>query len=340
MRCYGRSFFLDQAKSISCYYREQLPYSQKGLYDVIRNGLYNMEKSIPVKGADIKTVETIYQKILMDNPGLFFVKSVRYQQMSLIQAGSLLPKYRFSKEQVDATLNAVYQKALQLVSIIADKPELERELAIHSFFNKSVIYDHSFMASSYECVGPILFGKGVCKGISKAAKLLFDCCGIKSLVVHGNSLKSQDIVDVDAGHAWNILLIEKQFYHLDITFDITVKTHDVERYDYFNLSDAEMRLDHIWDYGAVPNCSVSGDYYKTHGLMFYTIDEFEKFVLNSLRRRRKDIVFRLPVGTHSKSASQKLLDIVQKIPSIGIGRDNRYQLTYNDTQKVFHIHCG
>lgn len=340
MSYYGRSFFLSQAKSITCYYRDQLSCSQKELYDIIRTGLYNMEKSIPVKGADIKTVEAIYQKIRMDNPGLFFVESVAYQQMVFLPLGSVLPKYRFSEEQVDATLNAVYQKAQQLVSVISDKPEVERELAIHSFFSQNVIYDNSFMASSYECVGPLLFGKGVCEGISKAAKLLLDCCGIESLVVHGNSLKSSDIVDTDVGHAWNILRIEKHFYHLDITFDITVKNHGVERYDYFNLSDGEMRIDHIWDYRAVPNCLISGDYYKTQGLLFYTTDEFKKYMLRTCVRERKDIVFRLPVGTHSESASQKLLAIVQKIPSIRIWESNRYQISYNDTQKVFHIHCG
>ena len=96
MSCYDRSFFLNQADSINCFYREQLTCSQKELYDVIRTGLYKMESSIPVKGADIKLVETIYQKIRMDNPGLFFVESVAYQQMVLFPIGSVLPRYRFS----------------------------------------------------------------------------------------------------------------------------------------------------------------------------------------------------------------------------------------------------
>lgn len=339
MSCYDRSFFLNQVGSINCFYREQLTCSQKELYDVIRIGLYKMESSIPVKGADIKLIETIYQKIRMDNPGLFFVESVAYQKMVLFQMGSVLPKYRFSEEQVDATLNAIYQNAQQLVPAMTSISEVEKEHIIHSFFSDNVIYDNSFKASSYECVGPLLFGKGVCEGISKAAKLLFDCCGIKSLVVHGNSMRSQNVVDRDAGHAWNILLIENNYYHLDITFDITVKFHGIEKFDYFNLSDAEMTLDHMWDCGVVPKCGISRDYYKKHGLLFYTAEEFKKYAFKTLMSGGKDIVFRLPVDVHPESASQKLLAIVQKIPSFRIWEGRSYQMSYNDTQKVFHIHC-
>ena len=110
MSCHDRSFFLNQISSIHCFYREQLTGSQKELYDVIRTGLYKMESSIPVKGADIKLVDAVYQKIRMDNPGLFLVESVAYQQVVLFPMGSVLPQYRFSEERVDATLNAIYQK--------------------------------------------------------------------------------------------------------------------------------------------------------------------------------------------------------------------------------------
>ena len=114
----------------------------------------------------------------------FFAEFVAYQQVILFPMGSVLPQYRFSEERVDATLNAIYQKAQQLVPTMTSISEVEKEHIIHSFFSNNVIYDNAFKASSYECVGPLLFGKGVCEGISKAAKLLFDCCGIKSLVIH------------------------------------------------------------------------------------------------------------------------------------------------------------
>ena len=206
----------------------------------------------------------------------FFAEFVAYQQVILFPMGSVLPQYRFSEERVDATLNAIYQKAQQLVPTMTSISEVEKEHIIHSFFSNNVIYDNAFKASSYECVGPLLFGKGVCEGTSKAAKLLFDCCGIKSLVIHGNSMRSPNVADRDAGHTWNILFIENNYYHLDITFDITVKVHGIERFDYFNLSDAEMALDHRWDCEAVSRCGISRDYYKKHGLLFYTTEEFKK----------------------------------------------------------------
>lgn len=64
-------------------------------------------------------------------------------------------------------------------------------------------------------------------------------------------------------HAWNVIKIGGQYYHLDATFDNTLSKDDTIRYDYVNLSDKQIARDHepvIWKVPACPD----GDhfYYK------------------------------------------------------------------------------
>ena len=147
--------------------------------------------------------------------------------------------------------------------------EIEKEIAVHNFLCETVVYDYNFSDSSFQCVGPLLFGRGVCEGISKAAKFLFNLLGIESLVVCGeveNSSHSLGNLDI-VGHAWNIVKINQIYYHLDITFDLTIAETDVKRFDYFNLTDAEIYRDHKITSKKAPSCSVRGSYYFVNNLL-------------------------------------------------------------------------
>ena len=334
---YDRSFFREHAKSTYCFYRSQLNENQKSTYNIIREGLYDLSASIRVKNTSIKEIESIYQAIRLDNPSLFYVESISYQQMALLPFGDVHPAYRFQGVQIDATLNACVTKINRLLAQANGKSNLTKELVVHHFFSNNVKYDYDFMTSSYECVGPLLFGKGVCEGISKAAKLIFDLCGINSLVVHGNALSSR-ISNSDTGHAWNIVSLSSVFYHLDITFDLTIMSHGIERFDYLNLSDCEMKKDHAWDVQIAPTCNLSGDYYKQHGMYFQTQADFRQYLKKNILSASSDIVFRLPATANAEAASQEIIYVLQHTPAIKFKNKREFQICYNELQRVFHIH--
>ena len=73
-----------------------------------------------------------------------------------------------------------------------------------------------------------MFGTGVCEGISKAAKLFCDYLGLVSMIVMGKK-NTQNTADCQELHAWNIIWIAGNQYHMDITFDLTVMTYGVSR---------------------------------------------------------------------------------------------------------------
>ena len=57
-----------------------------------------------------------------------------------------------------------------------------------------------------------------------------------------------------ADHCWNIVNIEGHPYHMDITFDIGNGTEDFISYDYYNITDSQIRKNHIYSAG-LPKCT-------------------------------------------------------------------------------------
>lgn len=102
-------------------------------------------------------------------------------------------------------------------------------------------------------------------------KLFCDRLNIECMVVicgedpeHGNPYR----------HAWNILKIQGVYYHLDVTFDLTLSRYGAFRFDYFNLDDKQMFKDHRPLIYPAPAC--------TKGDVFYYKEEKGKSVTVSI----------------------------------------------------------
>lgn len=335
----GFDYFRQSAKNSYKHFRSTLKVNEQNVYDKIVDGFFDYSNSITVFGVTIDVIQSIFEKIRQDIPSLFFVENVSFQYMPLTRLGSVIPKYRFDKGKTEATLVALYTKCQSILGFINLNSDLEKEKGIHDYFCRNVIYDNSFAASSFECVGPLLFGKGVCEGISRAAKLLFDFVGVKSLVVHGESSQQQGITNSSSSlHAWNMVNINSVFYHLDITFDLTIQAFDIVRYDYYNLSDAEICADHIIHSSSIPKCTQRNSYYLAHGMFMMTQKDFSEYLQKCIKSKQRDIVFQLPVVSDVERVKEKITEIVSKYAFRPFSFLSQYQLASNETQFVFHLH--
>lgn len=321
------------------YFRSTLNANEQKAYDKMLEGFFDFSDKISIHGVNMDSIQTVFHKIKQDVPGLFFVENASFQYTPLTGAGSVLPKYRFDKAKANATLIALCTKCRDVLQKAYSMPDIEKEKAIHDYLCNNVVYDYAFAESSFECVGPLLFGKGVCEGISRAAKMLFDFAGVKSLVVHGESNQQQGITNSSSNlHAWNMVNINGEFYHLDITFDLTIQTFGVVRYDYFNLSDRGICVDHIIHSTALPACNRENSYYRTHGMFMQTQKDFRDYLVKCFKTKQKDIVFQVPIVSDVERVKKEIMDIVSKNAYKGFLFSSQYQLASNETQFVFHVH--
>ncbi len=134
-----------------------------------------------------------------------------------------------------------------LREIPSGRSEYERELIIHDMIVRDVEYDHAaadnldLAPEAASVYGALVDGLAVCTGYSFAAKLMLNRVGVSCMVVDGKLRENPD-----DGHMWNIVSVEDEWYHLDITNNDPTgyAEYNIRSYNYFNLTDKDIAVSH------------------------------------------------------------------------------------------------
>lgn len=135
--------------------------------------------------------------------------------------------------------------------IIFGMTDEEKIKAVHDYLVRTTRYDTDLdtdssdtSSDSYKAYGVLVNHLGVCDGYAKAFNLFMDIFGIESERVVGSSKRGT----VSVNHAWNRVYLDNEHLNLDITWDDPVPDGGNRiLYDYYLISDDEMRKDHTWD---------------------------------------------------------------------------------------------
>ena len=158
-------------------------------------------------------------------------------------------RYLLAKEEV--------KKIIQSEGI--DKLELDvnKVRAVHDYIILNADYSDEKYYSS-EAYG-LLFNKaGICGAYQETFQLFMDVLNIPCVSVDG-------IIVDEGGHGWNIVTIEGENYHIDVTWDDPVSRSSAKYldYEYFLVDDAIMvEKDHIWDFET--SIKANGKKYKLY----------------------------------------------------------------------------
>lgn len=319
------------------HYRKCLSKVEQNAYDCLERGFLKKERVITLNNVTVDQVNKIYNIFRYDVPLVFFVKNLTFRYSLASSFVEVRPNYRFDEQKIDDTFLALLVKIESIKNSCNSLSDLQKELLIHDFFCGKDYYDLSFKDSSFECVGPLLFGKGVCEGIAKAGKLLFDFVGINSIVVSGNSTSEFNAGGSNNSHAWNMVEIDGKFYHLDITFDMTVKDNNCIRYDYFNLTNDEVLIDHSYQVNDFPNCCAVGSFYFRKGMVFNSIDQFYQYLLRMIQGRQRIVVVQFSKSLKGIISSQKVLQIANRALDYCNSSFKNINMTYNTALEVYQL---
>ncbi len=315
------------------YYFTRIPEKDKCIYLKLLEGISDLSRSIIVIGKNVEKIQRIYELVKFDNPLIFYVDQLKYSCSPMFSQIMVIPQYRFGKKDIANILSELQRELNLCCSKWKWLSDIEKEKNIHDYLVKKVEYGRDQKASSFEAVGPILFGTGVCEGISKAAKLFCDYLGLVSMIVMGKK-NTQNTADCQELHAWNIIWIAGNQYHMDITFDLTVMTYGVSRYDYFNLSDREIQRDHLVLSEYTPKCVNSYGFYQKENLFLANQKDLMDIIGKNVN---KDIVFQLPYDVNFYNAREKVMQIIRN--SIQASKKiQNVEIAFNESQRVFHLH--
>jgi len=120
-------------------------------------------------------------------------------------------------------------------SLVSCKTDLEHALAIHDYLVYNAQYDYDNLVNdtlpdlSYQSAGVIVNGIGVCQSYAYAYMYLMNLEGFECYVTSSDSMN----------HAWNIVNVGGNYYHVDVTWDDPVPDEpSMVFHDYFLKSDA------------------------------------------------------------------------------------------------------
>lgn len=215
------------SKRFTPYHYAALSEGSKIIYKLIRMNLLEGKSSLFLKDFH-KKVD--YQKILVnvlnDSPIIFWASNA----LSISENANGTTLFFFYNEMLskkDQYLRIIEDIARKLHQKISSnsKTKYEYALGLHDFLATTVKYDYGSLgnteytgkvfSAAHSIIGPLINHKAVCEGISRAYTLLLSAANIKSTCVWGKILENDEL------HAWNIVRFGHEWYHVDVTWDLS-----------------------------------------------------------------------------------------------------------------------
>ena len=207
----------------------------------------------------------------------------------------VMPRYINTFEQ-DRKLFSKLDEITRIV-IKPGMTDYEKELAFHDFIVENIEYDTSFdmdngvPRSSSHALGALETGFAVCEGYAQLMMLLLNRAGIPCRMVTG-------VADGEL-HAWNMVLLNGDTYHVDVTWDDPVPVEENAkkesiRYDYFNVNDKELGKSHTWITADYPACvETAENYFVKNKLIVNGIDNLKIALENAVKDGKTESMFML-----------------------------------------------
>ena len=202
------------------------------LYNCIEN--YETTFDLPFTGISYQHIYRILMCINYDNP-LLFQTPLSFNKWSgdKNDIRSISLSYDFTKDETEYYAKKVKQKSQEILKE-ADGAETLSEylLSIHNSILKEASYDYLFSDPGvYEAFGVLVDGTGVCESYSRAFQYLCQCIGVDNILVVGLS--------GDEPHMWNMIMLDDDWYHSDLTWDDEGNGSII--YDFFCFNDMNLK---------------------------------------------------------------------------------------------------
>ncbi|MBR6924662.1 MAG: hypothetical protein IKH50_09035, partial [Oscillospiraceae bacterium] len=221
------------------------------LSETIKTGLQNYETAIDISkfemAPDQENISRISEVLgyVRKMPEMFcigFEDHISIQPVYAADGSIILGQIKFTytntREEADALMEELGTKITEVIdeTITPGMTELQKALNLHDYLVLNTVYDTEGTiadrdggSSAYDI---LICGNGVCEGYAQAYNMLLDRVGISSIMV----------TSYDMNHAWNLVNIDNEWYHVDTTWDDPVPDAKGRvNHKYFLLSDDEIR---------------------------------------------------------------------------------------------------
>jgi Leucine-rich repeat (LRR) protein/transglutaminase-like putative cysteine protease len=231
-------------------YQEKASPARTDLKRVLAEALLQRVSSLEVRysGEALQMpaeLENMLEDILATDDYLRYSQRSQSMSWSKQPGGDLLLNFRFDYLASGEEENIVNSRVEYILREIL-KPGLnehQKTKAVHDYIVANVAYDLSYREHS--AYAALVSGRAVCQGYALLMYKMLKEAGFEVRIISGRA-GGED-------HAWNMVRLDGNWYHIDATWDDPVPdTPSTVRYDYYNRTDAQMAATHTWERDLYP----------------------------------------------------------------------------------------
>jgi len=304
-------------KEVKFYLQEQLSGDERKFYDLLLQGLLERQEKIDVSSANIhkQHMKRLWYSVLNDHQELHWVDYYTYPyeyNCSTQIITNVQPQYCVDAQEQKRRQEEVERVLPEYLEGVTDEMG-DYEAALQIYFNIARRVDYDSLALDRQksgrrrirssgpddlrnIYGTLVQRKTVCHGYAAAYQYLLQRVGIQAMFAVGT-------VRGEGRHGWNVIKLEGDYYHTDVTWgdgSNTNKEIHVEEpnFSYFALSDQDIKMTRNIDRSPrLPACTATScNYFVRNGLYFTAYDHgaiVTKLteILKEPGRRRVDLRF-------------------------------------------------
>lgn len=330
------------------FYYNQLNRNEQAIYKAFYQGVMEQRDiiPIPVKRISQEQFAKIYAAITRDNPLIYYMNQ---SACNLATDGlghtAICPQYFFSKDKVKEYNRKIENAVNSLVAQLnlTKEDDYNKALKVHDWFCQNIEYDMlgsdmnelTRVIASHNIIGVFAHHKAQCEGIAKAVKVLLNSVDVRCIVATGMADSKRE----NGPHAWNIVNLNNTPYHLDVTWDIGAvdKSRKSIPYDYFNVSDELIGIDHKPE-GKLPICnSMELNYFTKNKLAFSSKSRLLAYIGKALLMGEGEFYFRLEGKLKQGEMLKEISGLITKFMLEKGMKSVRIQHGANDTIGTYWI---
>lgn len=240
-------------------------------YDAVSNFERSVTFENPINSDELDTIMFLLNydcPELIQISGDYFPEYSDFEQDVVSGVGF---SYIMDKKQYKKATRQLDSFFAKLKKNTASMTELEKEKYVYDYIFNNCVYNETDTMSG-SVYGALIKRKGRCEAICKSFMWCMSEVGIECMCVSGE--QNWNTESLYSSHSWNIVKINGEYYHLDLTVDSIPLENDEKRppnYGFFNVDDdyiSEGReIYDLFTSLGVPKCnSLKYNYHIMNGL--------------------------------------------------------------------------